>query len=88
MVTPVYLSIPVYITNKFASILTCMSTAMDKIPEDQLNELMDAFALFDKEGKGTLKASEVGDLARAMGTNCTVAEANKISGEQHPPPSN
>ncbi len=53
---------------------------MDKIPKEQLDELRDAFALFDKEGKGSIKASEVGDLARAMGTNCTVADANKVSG--------
>ena len=45
-----------------------------------MNELRDAFALFDKEGKGVLKASEIGDLARAMGTDCTIADANKITG--------
>ena len=55
---------------------------MDKLPEDKLNELRDAFALFDKEGKGVLKASEIGDLARAMGTDCTIADANKITGCQ------
>ncbi|XP_075255650.1 myosin light polypeptide 6-like isoform X2 [Convolutriloba macropyga] len=58
---------------------------MDKLSEEKLNELRDAFALFDKEGKGTLKASDIGDLARAMGTDCTVKDANRITGAKDDP---
>ena len=41
-------------------------------------EYKEAFALFDKRGKGTISADLLGDLLRALGQNPTQADVAEI----------
>ena len=53
---------------------------MDKVPEDKMNELRDAFTLFDTKFEGIIPAEEVGNLARALGCNPKQADVKRLTG--------
>lgn len=44
---------------------------MAKISEQQLSEYKEAFSLFDKDGDGCIKTTEVGTVLRALGKSPT-----------------
>lgn len=46
--------------------------------ERELNLWREAFAHFDKKGNGNVESALLGDLMRALGTNPTQEEVNKI----------
>ena len=43
------------------------SNLMDQLSEKQIKEFQDAFALFDKDGEGTISAKEMAKVKRALG---------------------
>lgn len=43
------------------------SNMMDQLTEKQIKEFQDAFALFDKDGEGTISAKEMAKVKRALG---------------------
>lgn len=46
----------------------------DQLTEEQITEFKEAFALFDKEGDGTIITKELGSVMRSLGQNPTEAE--------------
>ena len=44
------------------------------LTDDQVEEFQEAFALFDKDGDGTITADELGIVMRSLGRNPTEAE--------------
>lgn len=46
----------------------------DQVSEEQIAEIKEAFALFDKDGDGTIGTNELGSAMRALGQNPTDAE--------------
>lgn len=47
---------------------------MQNLSEEELEEFKQVFALFDKDGSGTISAKEIGNVLRALGQNLTEAE--------------
>lgn len=45
-----------------------------KLSQDQLNELKEAFAIYDLDGDGSISTRELGLVMRALGLNPTEAE--------------
>ena len=43
-----------------------------------ISEFKEAFALFDKDGDGTISASELGAVLRGLGQNPTKAELDEL----------
>ena len=43
-----------------------------------ITEFKEAFALFDKDGDGTISASELGAVLRGLGQNPTKAELDEL----------
>lgn len=48
--------------------------ATDKLTPQQLDELREAFAIYDLDGDGTITTRELGSVMRALGLNPTEAE--------------
>ncbi|KAL4237345.1 Calmodulin-3 [Mactra antiquata] len=54
---------------------------VDKFTEDQIEEFKEAFALFDKDGDGTITTKELGTVMRSLGQNPTEAELKDMISE-------
>jgi calmodulin len=46
----------------------------DQLTDEQIAEFKEAFALFDKDGDGTITTKELGTVMRSLGQNPTEAE--------------
>ncbi|BFZ07237.1 hypothetical protein BsWGS_10276 [Bradybaena similaris] len=55
-----------------------------KIPEKQMQELTDAFRIFDKNKDGSISCDELGEVLRSMGQNPTKADLNVMINEMDP----
>ena len=53
----------------------------DQLTEEQIAEYKEAFALFDKDGDGTVSAKELGTVMRSFGANPTDAELHRMIAE-------
>ncbi|KAF5833502.1 calmodulin-like protein [Dunaliella salina] len=53
----------------------------DQLTEDQIAEFKEAFALFDKDGDGTITTKELGTVMRSLGQNPTEAELQDMINE-------
>eukprot|EP01026_Neomeris_dumetosa_P037565 TRINITY_DN30455_c0_g1_i1.p4 TRINITY_DN30455_c0_g1~~TRINITY_DN30455_c0_g1_i1.p4 ORF type:complete len:150 (-),score=34.44 TRINITY_DN30455_c0_g1_i1:512-961(-) len=53
----------------------------DKLSEEQISEFKEAFALFDKDGDGTITTKELGTVMRSLGQNPTEAELQDMINE-------
>ncbi|XP_070538780.1 calmodulin [Ptychodera flava] len=56
-------------------------TTTDDMSEEQLKEFKEAFALFDKDGDGTITTKELGTVMRSLGQNPTEAELQDMINE-------
>ncbi|XP_031554587.1 calmodulin-A-like [Actinia tenebrosa] len=54
---------------------------MDKIPEEQLQELREAFIMFDQDGSGFICSKELNSIMRALGMNPTEDELQDMINE-------
>ncbi|KAJ2846590.1 hypothetical protein IWW36_004280 [Coemansia brasiliensis] len=52
-----------------------------ELPHDKVAELREAFGLFDKNGDGTISASELAEVMKQMNQNPTQQEINDMIGE-------
>ena len=50
----------------------------DQLTDEQIAEFKEAFALFDKDGDGTVSTKELGVVMRALGQNPTDAEVTEM----------
>ena len=50
----------------------------DQLSQEQIAELKEAFALFDKNGSGVIMAKDLGTVMRSLGYNPTEAELQEI----------
>ncbi|XP_067133449.1 uncharacterized protein [Centruroides vittatus] len=57
---------------------------VDALTEERVSEFKEAFALFDREGKGHIPVSELGNLMRSLGYSPTEAEIQEIKEEIDP----
>ncbi|KAF8920460.1 EF-hand protein [Dissophora ornata] len=57
---------------------------MATISEDQISEFKEGFSLFDRKGNGTIEASSLGDLLRALGQNPTQSQVRDLVAEADP----
>ena len=48
------------------------------LSEDQINEYREAFALFDKDGGGSIDADELGGVMRSLGQNPSEADLKEM----------
>ncbi|XP_077864777.1 calmodulin-like isoform X1 [Saccoglossus kowalevskii] len=53
----------------------------EEVSEEQLKEFREAFALFDKDGDGTITTKELGTVMRSLGQNPTEAELQDMINE-------
>jgi calmodulin len=53
----------------------------EALTEEQIAEFKEAFALFDKDGDGTITTKELGTVMRSLGTNPTEAELQDMINE-------
>ncbi|XP_045176843.2 calmodulin-like [Mercenaria mercenaria] len=53
----------------------------EKLTEEQISELKEAFSLFDKDGDGTITTKELGTVMRSLGMNPTGAELQDMINE-------
>ena len=51
----------------------------EKLSQEQIDEFKKAFSLFDRDGDGTINASELGTVMRSLGKNPTQAEIQSIT---------
>ena len=51
----------------------------EKLSQEQIDEFKKAFSLFDRDGDGTINASELGTVMRSLGKNSTQAEIQSIT---------
>ncbi len=56
-------------------------TLQEGLNEDQIEEFKEAFALFDKDGDGTITTKELGTVMRSLGQNPTEAELQDMINE-------
>jgi len=52
--------------------------AMEALNKEQIEEIKDAFNLFDKDGDGTITTKEIGTVMRTLGQNPTEVELNEM----------
>ncbi len=53
----------------------------DQLSNEQITEFKEAFALFDKDGDGTITTKELGTVMRSLGQNPTEAELQDMVNE-------
>jgi Ca2+-binding EF-hand superfamily protein len=53
----------------------------DQLTHEQIAEFKEAFALFDKDGDGTITTKELGTVMRSLGQNPTEAELQDMINE-------
>ncbi|EAN33001.1 EF hand family protein [Theileria parva strain Muguga] len=53
----------------------------DQLSEEQIAEFKEAFALFDKDGDGSITSKELGTIMRSLGQNPTEAELQDMINE-------
>ena len=53
-------------------------SCIDKLTDAQLDEFREAFNMFDKDGGGSIDASELRDLMISVGQNCTEGELKEM----------
>merc|ERR1712183_314957 len=53
----------------------------EQLTEEQINKFKEAFALFDKDGDGTITTKELGTVMRSLGQNPTEAELQDMINE-------
>merc|ERR1712151_376802 len=53
----------------------------EQLTEEQIQEFKEAFALFDKDGDGTITTKELGTVMRSLGQNPTEAELHDMINE-------
>jgi len=53
----------------------------DQLTDEQIAEFKEAFALFDKDGDGTITTKELGTVMRSLGQNPTEAELQDMINE-------
>ena len=53
-------------------------SCIDKLTDAQLDEFREAFNMFDKDGGGSIDASELRDLMISVGQNCTESELKEM----------
>jgi calmodulin len=53
-------------------------SCIDKLTDAQLDEFREAFNMFDKDGGGSIDASELRDLMISVGQNCTEMELKEM----------
>ncbi|KAG0196173.1 hypothetical protein BGX28_010464, partial [Mortierella sp. GBA30] len=58
------------------------------ISEEQISEFKEGFSLFDRKGNGTIEASSLGDLLRALGQNPTQGQVRELVAKADPTGSN
>merc|ERR1719217_1657590 len=58
-----------------------MGDQAQDLTEDQIQEFKEAFALFDKDGDGTITTKELGTVMRSLGQNPTEAELHDMINE-------
>ncbi|KAL4239135.1 hypothetical protein ACF0H5_003837 [Mactra antiquata] len=51
---------------------------MEPFTEEQISEFKEAFALFDKDGDGTITTKELGTVMRSLGCNPTESELSDM----------
>lgn len=56
-----------------------MECASSKLTEEQLDELREAFAVYDTDGDGKIRTRELGTVMRQLGRNPTEKEILEIS---------
>jgi calmodulin len=44
-----------------------MSSAVNSLTPEQINEVKEAFALFDKDGDGSITTKEIGAVMKSLG---------------------
>ena len=54
---------------------------VEQLTEEQIAEFKEAFALFDKDGDGTITTKELGTVMRSLGQNPTEAELQDMINE-------
>ena len=54
---------------------------VDQLTDEQIAEFKEAFALFDKDGDGTITTKELGTVMRSLGQNPTEAELQDMINE-------
>ncbi|KAH9369721.1 hypothetical protein HPB48_007688 [Haemaphysalis longicornis] len=52
------------------------------LSEEQISEFREAFTLYDKEGSGSIRASDLGTVMRSLGYNPTEAQVKEIVGSE------
>ena len=57
------------------------SEMADTLTDEQIAEFKEAFALFDKDGDGTITTKELGTVMRSLGQNPTEAELQDMINE-------
>lgn len=63
-----------------ASTIGTESDGSKQLSSEEIQDFKDTFALFDKDGSGTISASELGSIMRSLGQNATDDElADMIS---------
>ncbi|PWA34446.1 EF-hand domain [Artemisia annua] len=53
----------------------------EELTENQIDELKEAFSLFDKDGDGCITTKELGTVMRSLGQNPTEAELQDMNNE-------
>jgi len=64
------------LTYDVAEFMAMMATSLQ--PQDTAEETMAAFRVFDKDGSGTISASELRDVMKSLGENLTDAEIEEM----------
>ena len=54
---------------------------MEELNKEQIEEIKDAFSLFDKDGDGTITTKELGTVMRSLGQNPTENELQEMINE-------
>ncbi|WAR05259.1 MLC2-like protein [Mya arenaria] len=57
---------------------------MSQMSEDQMNDIMEVFNLFDNKGDGKIAASQLGDCLRSLGQNPTEQDIRKCGYVNNP----
>merc|ERR1712135_279662 len=73
--------VPSSISQDIPHFYPSISAMADQLTEEQIAEFKEAFALFDKDGDGTITTKELGTVMRSLGQNPTEAELQDMVNE-------